>query len=86
MLGRAEHGARCLRGGTFYVRGRSMERDKVLGDWTRRRYFAARDMLLAWDFIVEVGMIGEDMHYRLADRVLTPSLAARAREHVATAA
>lgn len=79
MLWRAEHGARSLRGETFYVRGRSMVRDKVLGDWGRNRYCAARDMLLERGLIFEVGMIDGEIHYRLADRVLTPSISARKR-------
>ena len=81
MLFRAEHDARMARGETFVINIEGMVKKQVLGNWSARKYREARDTLLEFGLIecVRPAAYHRAAEYRLTDRVLTPSTAARAR-------
>jgi hypothetical protein len=46
MLLRTAHGARCARGETFRIVTEAMQHEQTIPGWHRKRYAAARDLLL----------------------------------------
>jgi hypothetical protein len=54
MLLQTAHGARCSRRETFHICTRAMEDAQTLPGWNRKRYAAARDLLLETGHIVLV--------------------------------
>lgn len=80
QLLRAEHGDRCKRGETFRIVIPAMAEANVLGRWSWRKYREARDLLLELGLIREVSPATPKRaaEYILADRILVPSLSARA--------
>jgi hypothetical protein len=80
LLLRAEHRARCCRGETFALCVKSMVEARTMGHWAARRYREARDTLLKAGLIETVAEARgrRAAQYRLRQRVLTPSVAAKA--------
>lgn len=54
MLLKAEHGARCRRGETFFIVADAMQRAGSLPRWSSKRITAARDILLKAGLIIRV--------------------------------
>lgn len=77
LVFRAEHDARCRRGENFFIAIKSMIEKETCGHWGARKYRVARDILLREGLIEEVipACGTRSAEYRLADRVLTPSVA-----------
>jgi hypothetical protein len=82
MKFRVEHTARCRRGETFYICIKAMVEEESMGRWAARKYRAARDILLKEGLIeLVVPASGtRPAEYRLAERLLTPSLAECTRQ------
>jgi hypothetical protein len=82
MLWRAEHGARCRAGDTFIICIKAMVEAQTMGTWGARKYRLARDICLHARLIelVSEARGTRAAEYRLTDRVLTSSVAERARK------
>lgn len=77
QLLRAEHAGRTARGKTFVLNVRGMVTARTLGSWGARKYRGARDLLLQTGLLIETSPAGyrRAAEYRLAPRLLTPSVA-----------